>query len=138
MIAVNVPNQPLGGFETDIEGEAINISGMTFIVATSTGGTGNDLLTNVTIVDQNGSVVAGPVDATDPTTNDAEQTLIFTDSITLPVGKMVYTLKGKVGSDQSNDITYIVTVQPSTWLTPRGDQTGDSEAKQRRREKGDR
>ncbi|MEX0651950.1 MAG: hypothetical protein WD509_00540 [Candidatus Paceibacterota bacterium] len=125
-VAVNVPNQPLGAFETDIKGEAINISGITLTVATSTGGTGNDLLTNVTIVDQNGSVVAGPVDATDPTTSDATQTLTFSDSMTLPTGKMVYTVKGKVGSDQSNGTTYIVTVDPSTWTSPTGDVTGDS------------
>ncbi len=125
-VAVNVPNQPLGAFETDIKGEAINISGMTFTVATSTGGTGNDLLTNVSIVDQNGSVVAGPVDATDPTTSDATQTLTFTDSITLPTGKQVYSLQGKIGSDQSNGITYTVTVDPSTWTSPTGDVTGNT------------
>ncbi len=121
-IAVNVSNQPLGGFETDIKGEAINIAGMTFTVATSSVSTGG-LLTNVTIVDQNGSVVAGPIDST----GYAPQTLAFTDSITIPTGKMVYTLKGKIGANATNGGTYIATTDPSsTWTTPVGDVTGDA------------
>ncbi|MBI2618342.1 peptidoglycan-binding protein [Candidatus Kaiserbacteria bacterium] len=122
-IAVNVPNQPLGAFETDIKGEAINVSGMTLTVASTTG-SGTGLLTNVTIVDQNGAVVAGPVDAT--YTSALVQTLTFTDSITIPVGKMVYSIKGKVASGIGNGGTYIVTVTPSGWTSPTGDVTGNA------------
>lgn len=122
-IAVNVPNQPLGAFETDIKGEAINVSGMTLTVASTTG-SGTGLLTNVTIVDQNGAVIAGPIDAT--YTSATVQTLTYTDSITIPTGKMVYTVKGKVASNIGNGGTYIVTVTPSGWTSPRGDITGDT------------
>jgi len=122
-VAVNVSNQPLGGFETDIKGEAINVSGMTFTVASTTG-SGTGLLTNVSIVDQNGSVVAGPVDAT--YTTALVQTLTFTDSMTIPTGKMVYTVKGKIASAIGNGGTYIVSVTPSGWTSPIGDVTGDS------------
>ena len=127
-IAVNVSDQPLGGFETDIKGEAIDISGMVLTVATSSGsgGTGTRLLTNVTVVDQNGTIVAGPVDATDPTITDGIQTVTFTDSITIPTGKMIYTVKGKVSSTEGNGTTYITSVTPSGWTSPIGDVTGDS------------
>lgn len=122
-IAVNVSNQPLGGFETDIKGEAINISGMTLTVATSSG-SGTGLLTNVTIVDQNGAVVAGPIDAT--RNSGTVMDLIFTDSITIPIGKMIYTVKGKLSSNEANGGTYIVSVTPSGWTSPIGDVTGDA------------
>ena len=122
-IAVNVSNQPLGAFETDIKGEAINVSGMALTVASTTG-SGYGLLTNVSIVDQNGSVVAGPVDAT--YTSALVQTLTFTDSMTIPTGKMVYSVKGKVASNIGNGGTYITTVTPSGWTSPTGDVTGDS------------
>jgi trimeric autotransporter adhesin len=122
-IAVNVSNQPLGAFETDIKGEAINISGVALTVASTTG-SGTGLLTNVTIVDENGSVVAGPVDAT--YTSALVQTVTFTDSMTIPTGTMVYSVKGKVASAIGNGGTYIVTVTPSGWTSPTGDVTGDS------------
>jgi len=122
-IAVNVSNQILGGFETDIKGEAINVAGMTLTVATSSGA-GGGLLTNVSIVDQNGTVVAGPIDAT--RSSDTVQSLAFTDSMTIPTGKMVYTVKGKLSSNEANGGTYIVTVTPSGWTSPVGDVTGDA------------
>ena len=122
-IAVNVPNQPLGAFETDIKGEAINISGITMTVASTTG-SGTGLLTSVTIVDQNGAVRAGPIDAT--YTSALVQTLTFTDSMTIPVGKMVYTVKGKVASNIGNGGTYIVSVTPSGWSSPVGNTTGNT------------
>ena len=122
-VAVNVSNQPLGGFETNIEGESINITGMTLTVASySDAVTG--LLKNVTIVDQNGSVVAGPVDS--HYTSETVQTLTFTDSITLPEGKMVYKVKGKVASAVENGTTFITTVTPSEWSTPIGVDSGET------------
>ena len=122
-IAVNVPDQPLGAFETDIKGEAINISGITITVASTTG-SGTGLLTNVTLVDQNGSVVAGPVDA--EYTSALAQTVTFTDSMTIPTGKQIYSVKGKVASTIGNGGTYIVSVTPSGWTSPVGDVTGNS------------
>ncbi|MEQ1845058.1 MAG: peptidoglycan-binding protein [Nitrospira sp.] len=125
-IAVNVPNQVLGGFTTDIKGEPISVQSMVFTVATGTG-TGNGLLTNVTIVDQNGAVVAGPIDATDGTVSDGSQTLTFTDTVTFPVGMRTYTVKGKVPSGTSGNMTYVVSSNPSTgWTSVTGQTTGNS------------
>jgi hypothetical protein len=62
-IAINVPNQVLGGFDIDLKGEAISVQSQVFHFNSSIAASGN-LLTNVSLVDQNGAVVAGPVDAT--------------------------------------------------------------------------
>ena len=115
-IAVNVPNQVLGGFETNFAGEAVSVQGMTFTVSTSSASIGG-VLTSVSIVDQNGVVVAGPVDASGAGTT---QTLSFTDTVTFPVGKMVYTLKGKVSSTATNGAVITVATTPSGWTNPTG------------------
>ncbi len=125
-IAVNVPNQVLGGFQTDIKGEPISVQSLVFTVATGTG-LGNGLLTNVTIVDENGAVVAGPVDATDGTVSDGSQTLTFTDTVTFPVGLKTYTIKGKVPTGTGNGMTYVVSSTPSSqWTSVTGQTTGNS------------
>lgn len=123
-IAVNVPNQVLGGFTTDIKGEAISVQGMTFSFATGTG-SGAGLLTSVTLVDENGAVVAGPVDATDVTIN-SNQEVTFTDTITLPVGLKTFTLKGKVPTGTGNGMTYIASTTPSNWSNITGQTTGNT------------
>lgn len=119
-VAVNVPNQVLGGFTTDIKGEALSVQQLVFTIATS--GTGAGLLTNVTIVDSNGAVVAGPVDA-----SGAGTTLTFTDTITFPVGQRTYTLKGKLPSGFSSNGTVTLSTDPSTgWTNVTGQTTGNT------------
>ncbi len=123
-IAVNVPNQVLGGYEVDLKGEAISVQSHVFTIASTTG-SGTGLLTNVSIFDENGAVVAGPVDAT--FTSASVQTVTFTDTITYPVGKKVYTLKGKVASTIGNGGTYIVSTTPSSgWTSVTGQTTGNT------------
>lgn len=119
-IAVNVPNQVLGGFETDFKGEPVSVQSLTITVGTSSG-SGNGLLTSVSIVDQNGSVVAGPVDA-----SGAGTSLSFTDTITFPVGKMVYTIKGKIASTIGNGTIYTLSTTPSGWSNITGQITGNT------------
>ena len=120
-IAVNVPNQPLGAFETNFKGEPVTVTSMTMTVATATASTG--LLTDVSVFDENGNVVAGPVDAT---WSSGTQTLSFTDTVTFPTGTAVWTVKGKVPSGAGNNATITVTVNPSNWGSPTGDVTGNS------------
>lgn len=124
-IAVNVPNQILGGFTTDFRGEPVSVQSMVFTVATGTASVG--LLTNVTIVDQNGAVVAGPIDGTWTTANLPSQTLTFTDTVTFPVGAKTYTIKGKVPSGAGNNATIAVTTVPSSgWTNITGQISGNS------------
>ena len=117
-IAVNVPSQVLGGYETDIKGESISVQSLVFTVSTTTGNT--FALTNVTIVDENGAVVAGPVD-------QSGTTLTFTDTITYPIGKKLYTLKGKLHSSTPNNTTFTVSSTPSSqWTNVTGQTTGNT------------
>ncbi len=125
-IANNVPNQVLGGFYTQIAGEPLTVQSMVFTVATSGSGTSNGIPTNVTLVDQNGAVVAGPVDGA-YTSSSNTLSVTFTDSVTIPTGKMVYTLKGKVPAGVANGATYIVTTVPSSgWTNVKGNVTGNT------------
>jgi hypothetical protein len=123
-IAINVPNQPLGAFVVDLRGEAMTVQSQVFSIASTTGG-GSGLLTNVTLVDQNGAVIAGPVDAV--YVNSTTQTVTFTDSVTYKTGRSVITLRGKVASGITNGGTYIVSTTPSTqWTNVKGDTTGNT------------
>ncbi|MBV9349231.1 MAG: peptidoglycan-binding protein, partial [Patescibacteria group bacterium] len=117
-IAVNVPNQPLGGFAVDLRGEGMSVQSMKFTVATSSGA---GLLTNVTLVDENGSVVAGPVDEA------ANGTITFTDTVTFHTGRHVYTVRGKVPSGVATGVTYQLSTNPSTdWTNVKGETSGNS------------
>lgn len=119
-IGVNVPNQVLGGIDVEVDGEAISVASMVFTVATSS--TGNGLLTNVTMVDQNGSVVAGPVD-----TSGAGTSITFTDTVTFPVGKGTYTIKGQTPTGLTNNGTYTLSLTPSSaFTTVTGQETGNT------------
>lgn len=123
-VAVNVPNEVLGGFETNFAGEAVSVQGMTFTIATSSGSLGTSAVTSVSIVDKNGVVVAGPVDAT---VNASTQTLTFTDTVTFPVGNQVYTLKGRLpSSGVTNGTTFYVSTTPTGWTNPTGQTSGNT------------
>ncbi len=117
-VAVNVPNQVLGGFQTDFKGESVAVQNMVFTVSTTTGNT--FALTNVTIVDSNGAVVAGPVD-------QVATSLTFSDTVTFPVGVRTYTLKGKLASATPNNTTFTVSSTPSSqWTNVTGQTTGNT------------
>ncbi len=117
-IAVNVNGQPFGGFVTNFLGEPVSVTGMTFAVGSSTGA---GLLTTVSVTDDNGSVVAGPVDGTVQGTS-----LVFSDTVTFPTGLHTYHVKGKVGSTAPNGKTVTLTVTPTNWTNPTGQVTGNS------------
>lgn len=117
-IAVNVTNQPLGGFTTNFLGEPVTVSGMTIAVA-STSATGGPL-TNVSITDDNGAVVAGPVD------ENSSNNLVFTDSITFPTGMHTYHVMGKIATGAANGSTVTLTVNPTNWTNPTGQVSGSS------------
>ncbi|MBL7045760.1 MAG: hypothetical protein ISR99_01900 [Parcubacteria group bacterium] len=122
-IAISVANQPLGGFDIEVKGEAISVGQMVFYAVAA----GADVadLTNVSLVDQNGNVIAGPVDGV--ITSGAAGTFTFTDTVTLPIGKSTLTLKGQLSTDFTNDDTVIASTTPSTdWSTVTGDVTGNT------------
>lgn len=121
-IAVNVANQPLGGFDTNFRGEAVTVQTMSFGLSTTTN-TLSSAPTNITLVDKNGSVVAGPVDAT---LSAGEWLVSFTDSVTFPVGLATYTLKGKIPSSATNGTGITASTTPAAWTGVKGEVTGDT------------
>jgi hypothetical protein len=118
-IAVNVPNQTLGGFTTNFTGEAVTVQGLTLSVATSSGAS---QLQNVTLVDSNGVTVAGPVDAT--YVSSGVGSVVFNTSITFPVGVMTYTIKGKVSTGATTGSTYTLSTNTNTWTSAVGQTSG--------------
>ncbi len=125
-VAVSLPNQPLGGLIIDVKGEDITVAAMNFDMSaiddTDTGGSveTNDV-TNITLVDDTGKVVAGPVDGVAGGNN----AIRFTDTVTFRPGRHVYTLKGKVGTDLgSNDTIAASTTPNADWTTVRGSTSG--------------
>lgn len=120
-IAVNVPSQVLGGYVVDLKGENVSVQSHVFTIAT-TSGFGTSQITNITIVDANGAVVAGPVDSA-----AAGGTVTFTDTVTYKTGRHVYTIKGKLPSAAATGATVILSFTPSTaWTSSTGQTTGNS------------
>lgn len=104
-VVENQNNVPLGAFTLQVKGEAVDISQMQFIVsvATTTGSsaTSSDV-TNVTLYDSDGNAVTSPQDP------DSNNEVTFTDSITVPVGDNVYTVRGDLSSDFSLNDTITI------------------------------
>lgn len=126
-IAVNVPNQVLGGFTTDFRGESVSVQNTTFHFGYGNTTDNGELLTSVSLVDENGAVVAGPKDA--EATGGNSQKVAFTDTITFPVGQHTYTLKGKLPSTISNGQTIVASTTPSStsdWSGITGQTSGNS------------
>lgn len=125
-IAINLPSQPLGGMIVDVKGEDITVAAINFDLSivddAATGGSidTNDI-TNITLVREDGTVVAGPVDGVAGGNNAVR----FTDTVTFKPGHVVYTLKGKVGTDVGTSDTVAASTTPSSdWTTVRGVTSG--------------
>ncbi|MBI4130667.1 hypothetical protein HY468_05090 [Candidatus Roizmanbacteria bacterium] len=129
-VAVNLNNQPIAGFSFDVKGEPISIASLAFNFTiddsnNSQANLGLADLTNVTLVDSNGSVLAGPVDGAGATANHG--TITLTDTVTFPVGITNVMLKGKLGTDFVTDNTLQASTTPSTdFTTVTGQVTGNT------------
>lgn len=101
----------LGAFKFDVRGEGINWSSIKFTIAT-TATANNGQLTNITLVDENGSVIAGPEDPTFSSANT--YTVTLSDSVSL--GSDVHTLyvRGNLDSNWSDDDTIQVKLTPNS------------------------
>ncbi|MBI4691893.1 MAG: hypothetical protein HY773_00380, partial [Candidatus Terrybacteria bacterium] len=125
-IAINLSNQPLGAFDVEVKGEPISVASMVFRLSAWAGTGGSTVtqdITSITLVDnETGAIVAGPkdIDASAPTVS-------FTDTVTFPVGKKVYALKGKLGTEFASNQTIAASTTPSTdWTSMTGQTTGNS------------
>lgn len=130
-IPSNVTNQPLGGsLVAYVWGESVIVRRVGFNVSlkNASGASDVDDLTGITLVDETGAVVSGPVDgiATDSifTTGSKNGSVIFTD-VTLNVGRHWYTPKGRAGSDLIGT-TVQFSSTPSTDFGPARGMTTDA------------
>ena len=124
-IAINLSNQALGGYDTDLTGEPISVQSHVFHFATSSASTGASAYTSISLYNENGAVVAGPVDAVADGVSAWKVT--FTDTVTYPIGKHTYTLKGKIPTGASNGAVITTTTTPSSdWTSITGQTTGNT------------
>ena len=119
-IAIQTSDQILGAFTVDIKGESITVQTITMVATIAGGPVGTDL-DNVTLVNQNGVVLAGPVDASGDATGD----LSFA-SVTFPTGVTTLYVKGYLDSTFGAADTIIMSTTPSNWSDATGDTTGDT------------
>lgn len=122
-IAVNAAGLPLGGFTVLNGGEAASVHSMNFYLSTTSS---PGLLTNVTLFNEDGAAVAGPIDASyDPASG--KQLLSFNDTVTFQPGAHFFILKGKLPSTFSSGATITASTRPSVdWGPATGVPSGDA------------
>lgn len=141
-IGVQKQDETLGAFTIDLKGEPINVQTMKFdlIVNDRFNSTADPRsITNVTLVDQNGVVLAGPVDTKSFGTSDSgtvaddtiEDALTFS-AVDLPVGVLTVFVRGQLDSDWDSGDTLAVRTHPGAsapgpdWTGAKGQNTGDT------------
>lgn len=123
-IAEGGSNVSLGSFKFDVQGEEVSFTQIVLNIATTSGsGTdGGELITNVTLVDGNGTVLAGPQD---PSTIGTTVTL--SDTVTLGAGEHTIIVKGTLNNNWENDDTIVVSFNPNDDITSlKGGTSGQS------------
>jgi len=126
-IGIQNQDEILGAFTVDIKGEPINVQTMKFDITPDAGSTSRQI-TNVTLVDQNGLVLAGPVDSIVLATSGAVNADALTfSSVDLQVGVTTVFVKGQLDADWVLNDTLAISTQPSTdWTSAKGQNTGDA------------
>ena len=119
----------LGKFKFVDKGEEVKITSIGWHVKIkyNTAGTTTSDLTNLTVYDENGTAVAGPMDLTYDN-GDATYTYgtaTTTDTIIVPIGETIYTVKGDLSADFTANDTVQIQVMPSI-VTARGMTTDNS------------
>ena len=119
-------NEILGAFTVDVKGETIQVQALKFDVITTAGTVTSRKITNVSLVDQTGAVIAGPVDSAAITTAAGTTTdaLSFSSATFKPGITTVY-VKGQLDSAFVGSETVTVTTTPSTkWTGVTGETSG--------------
>jgi len=124
-IVLGSPNQVLGGFQMNVTGEPLQVASQVYHFNWNSNAASSNLLTNVSLVDSNGLVVAGPQNGV--SNGGTEQTVTFGSTVTFPTGSHVYTLKGQLPTTVSNGQTLIAsTTVSSDWGATTGQITGNT------------
>jgi hypothetical protein len=110
----------LGTFDFDAKGEEMRI---TSIKIEAVHDMTYSQITNIKIYDENGTIVAGPKDLTDDTTDYAT----FTDTFIVPIGVHKYTVKAKIADAVANGkYIYVRVDDPYASVTAKGMTSGDT------------
>ena len=114
-VPVDVTDASLGAFAFEAKGENAQVSNFVLnFTFTGTGTSSN--VTNVSLYDSTGAIVAGPKDP-------ASGIVTWTDSWTIPVGLKTYTVKGKLSTTFVTDDKVTVSTLPAN-MTVKGETTG--------------
>src|SRR6056297_726006 len=102
-VALGSTEVPLLTYDVIANGEDINVTQTQIDITTVTAE--RDQVTQVTIYDEDGKIVAGPKDCT--TASAGTESLTFTDAYTIPNGETSYTVKADLATDMTaNDDVY--------------------------------
>ncbi|MBI1998719.1 MAG: hypothetical protein HYS73_00065 [Parcubacteria group bacterium] len=131
-LAENVLGQPIMGLTFDVKGEPISISQVIFkFTLTSGDGATTETfadITNVTLVDSNGTILAGPADGSGTDGIGVNGSITLSDTIVFPVGVTNATLKAKLGTNFGNNDTITASTTPNStnFGTVTGQVTGNT------------
>ena len=115
-VPVDVADTTLGGYLIDVKGEPAQVSSFRITFAFTGTGTATDVV-SVKLVDDKGSIFAGPKDA-------VAAGVTFTDTWTLPVGENHVFVKGKLDTTFVSNDTVQISVDPDDSITVKGTVTG--------------
>lgn len=120
-VAINDPNAIMGAYQVSIVGEPITVGESVFRIGQATT---SQSLTNVTIFDEDGNAIAGPLDVA------ASGVLTFSDSITYPTGLSRYLIRGNLSVSTGGWVTSLPvnasTTPSADWTQVTGDNTGNT------------
>ncbi|MEK7501458.1 MAG: PKD domain-containing protein [Patescibacteria group bacterium] len=128
-VSPNIPNQNLGGFTVTVSNEPIIVKNMVFVLGSKPMNT--TPVTGITLVDENGRVVAGPVDSTATSDNNRgtyinAQKFIFPGPVNFPMGTHTYFVKGKIPAAFANQTVLTVATNPVFgWTNAVGQTSGN-------------
>jgi hypothetical protein len=120
-------NEIIGAFTVDLKGEKVQIQALKMDLTVDAGSTSRQI-TNVTLVDQNGAVLAGPSDSTVLAVSGGNNANALTFSaVTFPAGATTVYVKGQLDSNWAQDDTVTVITTPSTqWTGVTGETSGNN------------
>ena len=120
-VASGTNQQIVGAFLFDVKGEPITFTSWAITVTTTNGATAaKKEPTNLTVYNASGTALAGPKDV-------KNKVVTLTDSITLPVGTNVLSVKADLDNLWSNNDTIQLSFTPSTAVSSvTGQTTGNS------------
>lgn len=126
-IGMQKANEILGAFTVDLKGEKVQVQTLKMSIALDSGATDRKI-TNVTLVDANGAVLAGPIDSATLTVSGSTNVDALTFSaVTFPAGATTVYVKGQLNSTFAQDDTVTVITTPSTqWTGVTGETSGNN------------